>query len=31
VHRWLGTAFTVINVGAGTGSYEPFDRLVTPI
>jgi len=27
----LGTAKTVLNVGAGTGSYEPADRLVTAI
>jgi len=27
----LGTAKTVLNVGAGTGSYEPTDRLVTAI
>lgn len=23
VHRALGSAWTVVNVGAGTGSYEP--------
>ena len=27
----LGTAKTVLNVGAGTGSYEPTDRSVTAI
>jgi SAM-dependent methyltransferase len=27
----LGTARTVLNVGAGTGSYEPADRQVTPV
>lgn len=27
----LGTAQTVINVGAGTGSYEPTDRQVTAV
>lgn len=27
----LGTAHTVLNVGAGTGSYEPGDRLVVPL
>jgi hypothetical protein len=27
----LGTARTVLNVGAGAGSYEPADREVTPV
>ncbi len=27
----LGTAQTILNVGAGTGSYEPGDKLVTAI
>ena len=27
----LGQAETVLNVGAGTGSYEPFDRQVTAV
>jgi SAM-dependent methyltransferase len=27
----LGAARTVLNVGAGTGSYEPADRQVTPV
>jgi SAM-dependent methyltransferase len=27
----LGTARTIVNVGAGTGSYEPVDREVTPV
>lgn len=27
----FGDAQTIINVGAGTGSYEPSDREVTPI
>jgi SAM-dependent methyltransferase len=27
----LGTARTVLNVGAGAGSYEPTDRQVTPV
>ena len=27
----LGPSRTVLNVGAGTGSYEPCDRLVTAI
>jgi SAM-dependent methyltransferase len=27
----LGTARTVLNVGAGAGSYEPADRQVTPV
>jgi SAM-dependent methyltransferase len=31
VHAALGAASTVINVGAGAGSYEPSDRLVTAI
>jgi SAM-dependent methyltransferase len=31
VHNALGSARTVINVGAGAGSYEPIDREVTPI
>jgi SAM-dependent methyltransferase len=31
IHRALGDARTVVNVGAGTGSYEPVDRLVTAV
>lgn len=31
VHRALGTARTVLNVGAGAGSYEPADREVTAV
>jgi hypothetical protein len=31
VHSALGDARTVLNIGAGTGSYEPRDRTVTPI
>ncbi len=31
VHAALGDARTVVNVGAGTGSYEPADRPVIPI
>lgn len=31
VHAALGDAATVINVGAGAGSYEPTDRAVTAI
>ncbi|MBO0767794.1 MAG: methyltransferase domain-containing protein [Solirubrobacterales bacterium] len=31
VHRALDGARTVVNVGAGTGSYEPTDRPVVPI
>lgn len=31
VHDALGTAKTVVNVGAGTGSYEPTDRHVIAI
>src|ERR1700688_3011540 len=31
VHAALGTARTVLNVGAGTGSYEPTDRWVLAV
>jgi SAM-dependent methyltransferase len=31
IHRALGDAHTVLNVGAGAGSYEPVDRDVTPV
>lgn len=31
VHDALGGARTVVNVGAGTGSYEPTDRPVIPV
>jgi SAM-dependent methyltransferase len=31
VHAALGDARTVINVGAGAGSYEPTDRVVTAV
>lgn len=31
VHAALGSARTVLNIGAGTGSYEPTDRLVTAV
>jgi SAM-dependent methyltransferase len=31
IHRALGAARTVLNVGAGTGSYEPRDRHVIAI
>ncbi|WP_217548767.1 class I SAM-dependent methyltransferase [Streptomyces sp. GbtcB6] len=31
VHKALGDARTVVNVGAGAGSYEPLDRHVLPI
>lgn len=31
VHATLGTARTVLNVGAGAGSYEPLDREVTAV
>jgi SAM-dependent methyltransferase len=27
----LGTAVTIVNVGAGTGNYEPLDRVVTAV
>jgi hypothetical protein len=29
LHGFLGDASTILNVGAGTGSYEPIDKLVT--
>jgi SAM-dependent methyltransferase len=31
IHDALGSARTVLNVGAGTGSYEPTDRQVTAV
>lgn len=31
LHASLGDAETVLNVGAGTGSYEPIDRRVTAV
>jgi SAM-dependent methyltransferase len=31
IHEALGQAEMVLNVGAGTGSYEPVDRLVTAV
>lgn len=31
IHQALGSARTVLNVGAGTGSYEPQDRQVTAV
>jgi SAM-dependent methyltransferase len=31
IQRALGAAETVLNVGAGTGSYEPTDRTVTAV
>ncbi|MFD6950138.1 ubiquinone biosynthesis protein [Nocardiopsis sp. TSRI0078] len=31
VHAALGDARTVLNIGAGAGSYEPLDREVTPV
>jgi SAM-dependent methyltransferase len=31
IHEALGAARTVLNVGAGTGSYEPADRQVTAV
>src|SRR3954447_22692969 len=31
VHAALGDARTVVNVGAGTGSYEPADRVVVAV
>jgi Methyltransferase domain len=31
VSRALGAARSVVNVGAGAGSYEPLDQMVTPV
>jgi SAM-dependent methyltransferase len=31
IHAALGDARSVLNIGAGTGSYEPVDRLVTAV
>ena len=31
IERALGDARTVVNVGAGTGSYEPADRVVVAV
>lgn len=31
IHAALGPARTVLNVGAGTGSYEPTDREITAV
>ena len=31
IHAALGQAQTILNVGAGTGSYEPVDRQVTAV
>jgi SAM-dependent methyltransferase len=31
IHSALGDAATVVNVGAGTGSYEPDDRMVVAV
>ncbi len=31
VHAQLGDARTILNIGAGTGSYEPADRIVTAV
>ena len=31
VHAALGDGHAVLNIGAGTGSYEPIDRVVTPV
>src|SRR5262245_8310843 len=31
IQRFLGDAATVLNVGAGTGNYEPLDRHVTAV
>lgn len=31
LHAALGSAERILNIGAGAGSYEPTDRLVTPV
>jgi SAM-dependent methyltransferase len=31
INSFLGSASTVVNVGAGAGSYEPCDRIITAI
>lgn len=31
IHHALGSARTVLNVGAGAGSYEPTDRAVVAV
>ncbi|MGA9316185.1 MAG: SAM-dependent methyltransferase, partial [Solirubrobacteraceae bacterium] len=31
IHAALGDARTVLNVGAGAGSYEPYDRWVLAV
>ena len=31
IHEALGSARSVLNIGAGTGSYEPTDRSVTAV
>lgn len=31
IHKALGDARSIVNVGAGAGAYEPFDREVLPI
>lgn len=31
IHEALGSAKTVLNIGAGSGSYEPDDRYVVPL
>src|SRR5262245_54710175 len=31
IHAALGPAATILNVGAGAGSYEPADRAVTAV
>jgi hypothetical protein len=31
IHKALGPASNVLNVGAGAGSYEPRDRQVTAV
>ena len=31
IHEQLGDGRVVVNVGAGTGNYEPLDRTVIPV
>lgn len=31
IHSCLGTATTIVNVGAGAGSYEPADRVIVAV
>ena len=31
IHAALGDAATIVNIGAGSGNYEPRDRIVTSV